>query len=197
MEISKVVTTGLHAFYDFANQPQNKEVIKNVLSVSTFVFGAYETYEIGCDVYQIWKNHTDSRPFEGTQEHTGWKVLRVATKVSIVLAGVASRPGWGLVGVVLRVTLSSEKAEALIGAHVNFLASPWHLRHAISIVAFGLGLPATIYSIYLATSSCLGRRSLASPEHIPVGLSRRVSLVTFISRPTLHIASKVFKMCLV
>lgn len=120
---------------------QNKEKIKTITGIFTFVFGLIALQNL----YRISQGERVMTGYYASDSY--WKqrfseVSMVCAKFSLVFSAVASVQRIPLV----RHVFSAPPLEAVFGPNTTFALNPWHPRHVASIVAVALAAPSLIES---------------------------------------------------
>ncbi|HEX2579385.1 MAG TPA: hypothetical protein VHK67_03165 [Rhabdochlamydiaceae bacterium] len=110
----------------FFNSPPVKNGIKNVFGAIAFSGGLYSLYEM--------------------QKTTDKTVLFLQT--SIVLNGIASRPGLAICEWVLHQIAAPETLTMIFGLNTIFEINPWHPRHLFNVSVNLIAAVALITVIY-------------------------------------------------
>ncbi len=145
------------------NQPQVKEGIKNAAGAATCSFGLVEIY--------------DGRILPKNWQTTADKVISVCSKSSLILSACVSRPGVYLISSLSGSLLCTEQLNRVFGPNTIFAINPWHPRHAASIGAVVLALPALV-------------RAAFNPKKIS-NTELCLFFNTLTSRPVLHLGNQL------
>jgi len=140
----------------FLNSPPIKNGIKNVFGALFFSGGLYSLYEM-----------------QKTSDKT---VLLLQT--SIVLNGIASRPGVALCEWVIHQIATPPTVTKIFGLNTIFAINPWHPRHLFNLSVNLIAAAALITVIY--------------SRKAPRTIAALTALNFFAGRSTLHLAKDIW-----
>lgn len=191
-------TAALRHVYQFANQPQNKEAIKNVVGSVTFVFGLYEAWDISRECYDFYNGRISEVPIRAMNWKS--KTLKVAglfARISILLSGATSRPGVALTKWSFSFILNQDQLQSLVGGvATNFVTNHSQLRHQISVIACLMGIPSILKlsadSAYWLKNKIMNVIPNSQPD--PYRIHHVMSIWnTLTGRPTLHLVNSLVR----
>lgn len=200
------IRRGVTQVVRFLNQPNVKEVVKNIASAAAFAFGLIEAY----DIYQILRGRAIST--ETDVQLPKWmqianKIILLCAKISLILSALISRPGVFIISTIVGQVFSSKHLKYAFGSNTTFAVNPWHPRHVFSIVAVVLALPSAIQSIYGGMHWVYGQLTRNRDLQNRVGKAtswltdtkiRLMALFnTICSRPVQHLGNQVCRFILV
>lgn len=165
----------------------HKEIIKDIVSVPTCVFGLFGAMRLYDDVPALYDDLRE-RIVKG-EAKTPWsvtagKVVRVMTGAALLLSSFTSRPGQAIIGWTAKRLVGEAQLTRLFGPNLNFVTNPYHPKHVVSIAAFLLAIPGALHALYTDLWQGCGRKL-----EIPVdNYAERMNIYNVLtSRPLLHL----------
>lgn len=140
----------------FLNSPPVKNGIKNTIGAISFSGALYTLYEMAVK----WKDTDKTMLFLQT---------------SIILNGIASRPGLAICEWALHQIATPETLTKIFGQNTRFEINPWHPRHQFNITVNITAAMALIHVIYTRKA--------------PRSIAALTVLNFFAGRSTLHLAN--------
>lgn len=194
-----MLVTQLKNATSFLNQEGIKEPLKIVFGSMTFIFGVLEIYHEANECYRSLTGKVKVMPLKepSTWTDTALKVTFLFARIAIVTSTFTSPPGLSIISVVAKKCFTANQLIRFFGPNLNFVSTPYHPRHIVSITACLLGIPETIKMLW--------NLSLNKPEkekeHPDTLLSEREIQVintwnTVTSRPSLHFFNYLFRQLL-
>lgn len=201
----KVTSNVLLGAVTVLNQPLVKESLKNVIGITTCVFGVIEICDEAVSCYRSLKGRIRKNG-EGIEPwwRTALRVVVIVTNISLVASVFTSRPGLAMSGWVVERIFTPDQLLRYFGPNVNFVGNPLHPRHVLSIISFAMGVPATIKTAVDGGKWFVDRIIKKQPainETPQKGITVQhkqwmATWNTLTSRPALHAANRFFQIIL-
>ena len=157
----------LYAAARFLNQPPYKDRIKDVVTWVAFGAGLWQFHRTVC-----WLR--DGAPIHIKNLHSA---IMLHIKTSLLLGGIASRPGIILCGRVAHWVFTDAQLMRYFGPNTIFERNPSHPRHVVSLAAAALGAEA-IALLFISKLPPVDKR-----------ICYVAAALTLVSRPVLHLAN--------
>lgn len=170
------------------NTPVVKESTKSAIGVTTFTLGIIFLCDEAQNSYRLFKGNRVKKLTPETLSLE--KILEIATKFSIVISMLTSRPGLIVCDWTAKRMATEDQLLSFFGPNLNFEKTPYHIRHQANILGFILGIPAVLqiaYKGYILLRSKYTNEKPKEFRHL-TGTQRQVmaSWNTVTSRTALH-----------
>lgn len=176
----------IHNFVSYINQPRIKENLKFLIEVgkrcTLFPFLFSEAIAAGES------KKTQNSPLSSRAR------LILCSKISMYSSVFCNPTVQMTIGWIAHCFFTSQRLENIFGPNINFAGNWKHPRHVVSLVSFGFGVPAVIYSLWLFFREDSELEKGCSQKSCTLSHRNLIFLTTIntlISRPALHIANQI------